>query len=75
MAHRAAAEALFFAGNGQMADGDLAGAEACFRAALELAPDFADAHANFAYLLERAGALPEAEAHYRHSIAADPGIA
>ena len=75
MSKRAEAEALFFAGNGQMADGDLAGAEASFRAALELAPDFAEAHANFAYLLERAGALPEAEAHYRHSIAADPGIA
>lgn len=75
MSKRAEAEALFFAGNGQMADGDLAGAEVSFRAALELAPDFAEAHANFAYLLERAGALPEAEAHYRHSIAADPGIA
>ena len=33
MSKRAEAEALFFAGNGQMADGDLAGAEASFRAA------------------------------------------
>ncbi|MFT3847499.1 MAG: tetratricopeptide repeat protein [Propionivibrio sp.] len=72
---RAEAEALFFAGNRQLAAGDTRGAETCFRAALEHVPDFAEAHANLAYLLERAGALPAAEEHYRASIAADAGIA
>ena len=52
---RAEAEALFFAGNRQLAEGDAAGAEATFRAALRLAPDFAEAHANLAYLRECAG--------------------
>ena len=75
MAQRAAAEALFFAGNRQLAEGDLAQAEASFRAALQCAPDFAEAHANLAYLLERSGQWAAAETHYRRSIAADPGIA
>lgn len=75
MASRTEAEALFFEGNRQMAAGDLAQAESSFRAALQHAPDFAEAHANIAYLLERSGELAEAEKHDRLSIAADPGIA
>jgi len=75
VASRTEAEALFFKGNRQMAAGDLAPAESSFRAALQHAPDFAEAHANLAYLLERSGELAEAEKHYRCSIAADPGIA
>lgn len=83
MASRAEAEALFFEGNRQMVAGELARAESSFRAALECDPDFAEAHANLAYLLERSGGrsgersgqVAEAEKHYRCSIAADPGIA
>ena len=72
---RAEAEALFFAGNRQLAEGDVAGAEATFRAALRLASDFAEAHANLAYLRECAGDSAQAEDHYRRSLAADPAIA
>lgn len=91
MASRAEAEALFFEGNRQMAAGELAQAESSFRAALQCDPDFAEAHANLAYLLERSGErcgercgersgersgqLAEVEKHYRCSISADPGIA
>ena len=72
---RAEAKALFFAGNRQMAEGDMAGAETSFRAALKCAPDLAEALANLAYLRERAGDLVQAEELYRRSLAADPAIA
>lgn len=66
------AETLFFEGNRRLAAGDAAGAEECFRQALALAPDFAEALANLALLRERAGALAEAEACYRQAIALQP---
>lgn len=75
MAKLADAETRFIEANRRMAAGDLAGAEAGFRAALECAPELAEAHANLAYVLERNGDLPQAEAHYRRSIAANPDIA
>jgi len=74
MDDRGVAEALFFEGNRRMAEGDAAGAEASFRAALQHVPDFAEAHANLAYLRERAGDPVQAEDHYRCSLAADPTI-
>jgi Flp pilus assembly protein TadD len=62
-------EALFFEGTRHMAAGDAPGAEACFRAALRIAPDCAEAHANLGLVLEKTGATGESEACYRRSIA------
>jgi Tfp pilus assembly protein PilF len=70
----AGAEALFFAGNRHLADGDAARAEACFRDALRLAPEFAEAHANLGWVHARAGLPVEAEIRYRQSIACNPEI-
>lgn len=69
------AEALFFEGNRHLAAGDASRAEACFREAVELAPDFAEAYANLGLLLDRRGAAAEAEACYRRSIVLDPSHA
>jgi Tfp pilus assembly protein PilF len=71
---RAAAEALFYEGARHMAQGDATRAEACFREATRLVPDFAEAHANLALLLDRAGAAGEAEAAYRLAIEYDPQL-
>ena len=68
----ARAEALFFEGNRLLGADDAAAAERCYRDALALAPDFAEALANLALLRDRAGALDEAEAAYRRVIALDP---
>lgn len=68
------AEGLFFEGNRRLASGDASGAEACFREALKLAPDFAEAYANLAFLLERRDEPKEAEACYRHSIILNPTL-
>lgn len=69
------AEALFFRGNQCMQNGDDAGAEACFRQAVQLAPDFAEAYANLGLLLERTGDPENAEACYWRSIALNPAYA
>ncbi|MDO8932473.1 MAG: tetratricopeptide repeat protein [Rhodocyclaceae bacterium] len=71
---RAEAEALFHDGNRRMRTGDLAGAEACFREALRLLPDFAEALGNLGLLLEGRGAAAavEAEACYRRSLELNP---
>jgi Flp pilus assembly protein TadD len=71
-AHPTQAEALFFEGNRLMEAGDADGAEACFRQALALAPDFSEAIANLGLLQERAGAVAEAEACYWRAIAICP---
>ena len=68
------AETLFFEGNRHMAAGDSARAEACFRAALQMAPDTAEIHANLAFLLDERGAGAEAEACYVRAIALNPDI-
>lgn len=68
------AEALFFDGNRHMAAGDSDQAEACFREAIRLVPDFSEAHANLGLQLEHAGFKAEAEKHYLHSIACNPEI-
>ncbi len=68
------AETLFFEGNRLMAAGDAARAEACFRAALQMAPDMAEVHANLAFLLDERGAAVEAEACYERAIALNPAI-
>jgi tetratricopeptide (TPR) repeat protein len=66
------AETLFFRGARCMQAGDDAGAEVCFRQALEIAPDFAEAHANLGLLLERKQDAVAAEASYRRSIELNP---
>jgi Tfp pilus assembly protein PilF len=66
------AETFFLEGNRRMAEGDAVQAEACFRKALTLVPDLAEAHANLGLLLDQAGRPVEAEIHYRHSIAGNP---
>lgn len=68
------AEALFFEGNRHQSDGYADRAQACFREAIRLVPDFAEAHANLGYLLDQAGCKAEAEEHYRHSIAGNPDV-
>ncbi|MBF0557812.1 MAG: tetratricopeptide repeat protein [Nitrospirae bacterium] len=60
---------LFFKGNSCMAAGDDDGAESCFREALRLSPDFAEAYANLAFLLAKKGVPEEAERCYGRSIA------
>ncbi|APW42387.1 tetratricopeptide repeat protein [Rhodoferax saidenbachensis] len=68
-------EALFDQGNQAMAEGDNALAEACFRTALQLAPDTAEIHANLAFLLDASGDVAQAEACYQRAIACNPDIA
>ncbi|WP_301100826.1 glycosyltransferase family 9 protein [Propionivibrio sp.] len=55
-----------------MADGRMLLAEQCFRAAIGLWPDFAEAHANLGLLLDQCGLKVEAETHYLHSLACNP---
>src|SRR5450830_347863 len=69
------AEALFFEGNGLMVAGETARAEACFRAALQIAPDLAEVHANLAFLLDERGAVDEAIACYERAIDLNLAIA
>jgi len=66
------AEALFFEGNRLMAAGDANAAEACYRRALTLVPEFSEVLSNLALLRERAGAIDEAEDCYRRAIATNP---
>lgn len=66
------AEALFFQGNQHMKAGENVEAEACFRQALSMHPEFAEALTNLGLLREQAGAFAEAEACYRQALAIDP---
>jgi len=68
------AETLFFEGNRHLAEGDAARAEACFRAALQLAPDLAELHANLGFVLDERGAATAAEACYVRAMALNPDI-
>jgi len=68
------AEACFFEGNRHMAAGNSDAAAACFRNAIGLAPDFAEAHGNLGLLLDRAGQAADAERHYRLSLAGNPDL-
>ena len=69
------AVALFFEGTDCMAAGDVSHAEACFRLALEIAPDFAEVHANLGLLLDKEGAQEAAEVCYRRAIDLNPELA
>ncbi|MFA6310906.1 MAG: tetratricopeptide repeat protein [Sterolibacterium sp.] len=66
------AEELFLDGNRHLAAGDTGAAETCFREALRLVPELAEAHANLGLLLDQAGRLAEAEVHYLLSLAGNP---
>jgi Tfp pilus assembly protein PilF len=66
------AAALFHEGNRFMADGDGPQAAACFRKAIRMVPDLAEAHANLGLVLDQAGILIEAEKHYLYSLACNP---
>ena len=68
------AEALFFQGTRCMEIGDVTGAEASFRKSIQLAPNFAEAHANLGLLLDRQGVTDAAEVYYRRSIELNPAI-
>lgn len=69
---RVHAEELFFEGNRLLAGGDAPSAEMCFREAVRIAPDFAEAYANLALMLNQRGAADRAEFYYQRSIALDP---
>jgi tetratricopeptide (TPR) repeat protein len=69
------AETLFFEGTRCMESGAASRAEACFRIALEIEPDFAEAHANLGLLLDRQGVREDAEICYRRSISLNPDLA
>jgi hypothetical protein len=66
------AEALFFQGNRCMEIGEVVSAEACFRQAIQLAPDFAEAYANLGLLLDKRRDTEAAEICYRRSIELNP---
>lgn len=66
------AATLFHDGNRHWAEGDAAAAERCFRLALALNPDFAEALTNLGLLRERAGEAAEAEACHRQALALRP---
>jgi Tfp pilus assembly protein PilF len=72
---RSEAEPLFFEGTRALSAGDLAAAGTALRKAIDLVPDFAEAHANLALTLEKQQDLSGAEACYRKSISFNSGIA
>jgi len=57
--NRAGAEALFFVANSHINAGEFNRAEACLRQAVKLRPEFAEAHANLALVLEKLGRKPK----------------
>lgn len=73
-ADRSRAEALFFEGT-RLWSTDPARAQDCFIHALQLAPDFAQAHANLGLLLSQRGADEAAEAAFRRALALRPDLA
>lgn len=74
MTHFPKVEALFVEGNRLLGVGDARGAQNCFEAALQLAPDLAELHANRGLALERQGANVAAELAYRHALRLDPEL-
>lgn len=62
-------------GSLRRAAGDLAGAEAAFRAMVEIDPNFAIGHYNLGLTLKGMGRFPEAIAHYDQAIQRQPDYA
>ncbi len=69
---RAEAETLFYQGAARMQAGDDANAEACFRKAIEVAPDFPEAYANLGLLLEKRHDKDGAKDCYQRSLQLNP---
>ncbi len=69
---RTEAEGLFFQGTQAMQSGDVANAETCFSLAVQIMPDFAEAHANLGLLLAKRGEKTAAEICYLRSIELNP---
>jgi Flp pilus assembly protein TadD len=67
------AETLFYQGTRLMESGDDAAAEACFRMAVQMTPEFAEAYANLGLLLEKRHDKDAAETCYRLSIELNSG--
>ena len=72
--NRTYAEEHFSEGNRQMSAGDVRKAEACFREAIRLVPDFAEAYANLGLLLDQEGMPVEAEHYYLQANTLNPNI-
>lgn len=72
---RTEAEKLFSEGLCRMEAGEAAAAEKCFRSAIEIAPGFAQAHANLGLLMDKLGNRELAEACYRRALELDPANA
>lgn len=68
---RAEAETLFYRGSHCMEAGDSAGAETCFREAVRIDPEFAEAYANLGLLSEGRDVVA-AEQYYWRSIELNP---
>ncbi len=68
---REQAEALYFEGNNFLEAGDLLAAENCWREAIVLSPDFAEAYCNLGFVTEKKGAATDAECYYRKSLSLD----
>ena len=66
------AETLFFQGTHSMQAGNAVEAGTCFRKALQLQPEFAEAYANLGLLLDRQGINGEAEFCYRRALELQP---
>jgi len=66
------AQAIYNRGNTQHDQGLLAEAEASFRQALALVPEFAEAHSNLALVLQQQGRLREAEPFFREAVLLKP---
>ncbi len=64
----------FFQGIHCMGIGEVIHAEACFKKAVQIAPDFAEAYANLGLLLDKQGITDDAEIYYRHSIELNPAL-
>lgn len=62
------AEALFYEGVALLSAGSASQAEACFRQAAEICPEFGEAHANLGLLLAQRGETVAAEVSLRHAL-------
>ena len=63
---------LFYEGSEHLQSGDTARAEACWRAALALDPQMAEAHANLAFLHDERGEWVQAEVCYQRALELQP---
>ncbi len=68
------ARRLFLEGCCLMAESAPQEAEVCFREALRLDPEFAEAHANLGLLLDEEGKTAEAERQYRRALSLAPDL-